>query len=281
MLTLRQAIEQADKNRIAIGHFNVSDISALHAVADAAHELKLPVIIGVSEGEREFIGTREIGVLIRVLREELGVGIYLNADHTHSLEKIKEAVAAGFDAVLFDGSKLPLAENMRATREVVEYVKSVKPEILVEGEVGYIGGGSEILKELPADAAIRPEDLTRPEEAAKFVQATGVDLFAPAVGNVHGILMRIDADDPTRIHAENPRLDIERIAAIKQAAGVPLVLHGGSGITDEDFRAAIKAGISVIHISTELRAAWLKEVEEGLRDKPGEVAPYKIMAGAE
>lgn len=274
MRSLQEIIKDAEKKGLAIGHFNISDIGTLKAVAEAARELNAPVIIGTSEGEREFIDVHEAVALIKSLREEHEQEIFINADHTHSLEKAKEAVEAGYDAILFDGGKLSLEENIKQTKEVVQYVKSKsaswRTDILVEGELGYIGASSEILKEIPRGAAVKKADLTTSEEAARFVKETGVDLLAPAVGNIHGMLE----------NASNPRLDIERISQIREAAGVPLVLHGGSGITDEDFVMAIKAGISVIHISTELRLAWRKGVERGLKEKPEEIAPYKIMAPA-
>lgn len=268
MKSLIQIIKDAEQHGFAVGHFNISELGALKAIAEVARDLKLPVIIGTSEGEREFIDPDEAVALIRELREKHNQEIYINADHTHSLEKVKEAVEAGYDAILFDGGKLLLEENIKQTKEVVDYVRGKNPEILVEGELGYIGSGSMIRKEMPAGAAIKPEDLTKPEDAARFVKETGVDLLAPAVGNLHGMMA----------NAPEPALDIERIRAIKKSAKVPLVLHGGSGNTDKDFLAAIDAGVSTIHISTELRLAWRKGMEEGFKKNPDEVAPYKLMA---
>lgn len=266
-LSLIEIIKKAEENKVAIGHFNVSECAALKGIFQAAQELKLPVIIGVSEGEREFIGTKRIAAAVKSIREEFNYPIFLNADHTHSFEKIKEAVEAGFDAVLFDAGKLGVEENIKKTKEVVEYVKSVNPEILVEAELGYLGSSSVILKEIPKEATIKKEDLTKPEEAARFVKETGIDLLAPAVGNLHGMLK----------DAPQPNLDIERIKELKKSAGVPLVLHGGSGISDEDFIKAIDAGISIIHINTELRLAWRKGVEKALFEKPEEIVPYKLL----
>ncbi len=263
-------MREAERKQIALGHFNISELGMLNAIAEVARELNVPVIIGTSEGEREFIDTREAAALVKTLREEHDQEIFLNADHTHSLEKIKEAVEAGYDAVLFDGGKLPLEENIRQTNEVVEYVRSKSDEILVEGELGYIGSGSMIRKEIPKGAAIKPEDLTTPEEAVEFVKATGIDLLAPAVGNIHGMFA----------NAPEPALDIDRTRAVRLAAKVPLVLHGGSGNTDADFLLAIDAGVRIIHISTELRAAWRGGMEKGLKEKPEEIAPYKLMGPA-
>jgi len=274
MRNLKEIIKDAEKRGIALGHFNISDIGTLKAVAEAARELQAPVIVGTSEGEREFVGVHEAVALVKSLRDEHEQEIFINADHTHSFEKAREAVEAGYDAILFDGAKLSFEENIKETKKVVEYVKlksvGQKAEILVEGELGYIGSSSEILKEIPRGAAMKTADFTTPEEAERFVKETGVDLLAPAVGNIHGMLE----------NAPNPRLDIDRIKQIKKTAGAPLVLHGGSGVADEDFIMAIKAGISIIHISTELRLAWRKGVEQGLREKPEEVAPYKIMEDA-
>ncbi len=270
MKNLKQILKEAEKKKTAVGHFNIAEISALKAIFESAKELGAPVIIGTSEGEAGFLGRRQIAAYIRSLREEYKFPIFLNSDHTHSFEEVKKAVAAGYDAILFDGGTFPLAENIKQTKKVVQYVKSKNKNILVEGELGNIGSGSVIRKELPKGAAIRLEDLTKPEEAARFVKETGVDLLAPAVGNIHGMFK----------NAPEPALNIERIRAIKKSVKIPLVLHGGSGNTDSDFLAAINAGINIIHISTELRVAWRNGLERGLREKPEEIAPYKILPEA-
>ena len=263
MKSLKEIINEAESRKIAIGHFNISDCVALKGIFKATQEFNLPVLIGVSEGERDFIGTKRAALLVKNLREEFNWPIFLNADHTHSFEKIKEAVEAGFDAVLFDGGKLLLEENIKQAKAVVEYVKSINPDILVEGELGYIGGSSTILKEIPEGAAIKEEDLTKPEEASRFVKETGVDLLAPAVGNIHGMFK----------NTPNPHLNISRIKEIREAAGVPLVLHGGSGIRDEEFLAARDAGFSIIHINTEIRLAWRNGHNAALKKIPEDIVP--------
>ena len=143
MFGLRDVLEQAQKNRVAVGHFNVADLVMLKAVFAAARELKVPVMVGVSEGEREFLGVRQIAALVRSLREEFDCPIFLNADHTHSLAKAVEAARAGFDSIVFDLSALPFAENVRQTKEAIAVLKAINPDILVEGEIGDIGTGSE------------------------------------------------------------------------------------------------------------------------------------------
>ena len=267
MQILRDVLKQAEENRVAIGHFNVADLVLLKAVFAAAQELKVPVIIGVSEGEREFIGVRQIAVLVRSLREEFDFPIFLNADHTHSLGKAIDAAKAGFDSIVFDLSALPFDENVRQTKEGVETLKKIKSAILIEGEIGDIGTGSEI-HEKALDVS---KGLTTADEAKRFVEATGVDILAPAVGNMHGMLKSMVKGE-TRKH-----LDIDRIAQIKGATRIPLTLHGGSGTDDEDLRKAIAAGINIVHINTELRVAWRRGLEEELASNPNEVVPYKIL----
>lgn len=260
---------EAAERKVAVGHFNISDSNAIWAVFNAARALSLPVIIGVSEGERDFIGVRQIATLVKSLREQFAYPIFLNADHTYSYERVVEAIDAGFDAVIFDGAQLPFEENVATARRVVEYARACGRDVLVEGELGYIGTSSKVLDEVPAGAALG-DDLTKPEQAAEFVAATGVDLLAPAVGNIHGMLRG----------RPDPKLDIARIAAIRAAAGVPLVLHGGSGNSESDFRGAIESGVAAVHINTELRVAYRDGLKLSLQDNPDEVAPYKFLKPA-
>jgi fructose-bisphosphate aldolase class II len=204
---------------------------------------------------------------VRSLREEDGCAIFLNADHTRSLEKAMEVARAGYDSVVFELLALPFEQNIRKTKEGVEALKAINPAILVEGEIGDIGTGSEIHETAPDLLG----GLSSPAEAKEFVEATGVDILAPAVGNMHGMLKSMVRGQTHK------RLDIERIAQINSAAHVPLTLHGGSGTDDADLRKAIAAGINIIHINTELRVAWRRGLEQGLAKQPGEVAPYKIL----
>jgi ketose-bisphosphate aldolase len=270
MLSLLELLKKSQNTGVAIGHFNISDLVLLKAVFGAAWDLNVPVLVGLSEGEREFVGTREIAAFVRTLRDEFDFPIFLNADHTHSLAKGEEAAKAGFDAIVFDLSALPFEENVRQTRKAVGVLKGINPAMLVEGEIGDIGSGSEI-HEFSPDLK---KGLSTPEEAKQFVEGTGVDILAPAVGNMHGMLKSM-VEGETKKH-----LDIGRIAAIKQATGVFLTLHGGSGTDDGDLRKAIGAGIDIVHINTELRVAWRRGLEKGLAEKPDEVVPYKILPAA-
>ena len=189
MNTLREVLQQADARRIAVGHFNVSDLVTLYGVVDAARQLGLPVVVGVSEAERRFLGVQHLVAIVKSLRAGGGPPIFLNADHTHSLNAAIEAAKAGFDWVVCDFSALPFDENLRQTREAVLALKALRPEILVEGEIGDIGSGSQIHDSAPH----RP--LTTPDEALQFVQGTGIDTLAPAVGNMHGVLKSMLSGD--------------------------------------------------------------------------------------
>lgn len=294
MESFRDILSKAQKGHYAIGQFNVSNLETLKAVLGAAERLNAPVIIGTSEGEREFFGRRQIVKLAEAYREEARIPIILNADHTKSFGEIKMVVKAGYEMVHFDGSKLPLEENIKQTRMAAEYIKKLKiPEadashrygagknkkspqqsrlrrdatgqakILIEGELGYLRGDSS----LHGAVEIKPEDMTKPEEAARFVRETGVDSLAIVIGNVHGVVV-----------GGNPRLDLNRLREIKKAIGDKfLVLHGGSGIAVEDIKEAIKIGIVKININTELRVSYTNTLRRVLRENPDEATPYKIF----
>ncbi|MFA6338835.1 MAG: class II fructose-bisphosphate aldolase [Candidatus Paceibacterota bacterium] len=264
MKKLIEYIREAEEKKTAIAHFNISNSEMLEAIWRAAYKLKVPVVVGVSEGERDFIGIKRARALVISLREEFDFPIFLNADHTYSLPRVNEVAEAKFDSVIFDGANLPFEENISKTKECVLSAKALDSEILVEGELGFIGQSSKLLDKIPEGVVT-----TSPDDAKRFVEETKVDLFAPAVGNFHGQL---------RVGDEPIKADL--VKQIREVAGVPLVLHGGSGISDEDFIKAIDAGISMIHISTELRVAFRKGIEEAVKEMPDEVAPYKYLAKA-
>ncbi|MDD4988865.1 MAG: class II fructose-bisphosphate aldolase [Candidatus Pacebacteria bacterium] len=271
MMTLREAITDAIRKKVAVGHFNISNLEGFWAVFRAAQKLGVPVIIGASEGERDFIGVKQVAALVKSVREEFNYPVYLNADHTYSFEKVKEAIDAGFDAVIYDGAKLSLEENTAATKKCVEYARQCGRDVLVEAELGFIGQSSKILDAVPEGVGLSGDALTKPEVAAKFVKETGIDLFAPSVGNFHGMVKDSGAVK---------KIDDVRVSEIFKATEVPLVLHGGSGTSDEEFLAAIKSGIAIVHINTELRVAYRKGLTLSLQEMPDEIAPYKYLKGA-
>lgn len=262
MKNLKDYAQEAWQKKVAIGHFNISDSEGFKAVTEVAESLGVPVIVGVSEGEREFIGLEEVVAMVKT-RKDAGYPVFLNADHTYDLDKAKLAIDLGVDSVITDSAGKAFEENVKITKELVDYAREKNPDVIVEAELGFIGKSSKILEGLPD--GVGEDTQTDPEEAKEFIEETGIDFLAPSVGNVHGM-----------IKSGNPKLNIERIRDIKEKVGVPLVLHGGSGISDEDFLEAIDAGISIIHINTEIRKAYKEGIEEGL--KSDEIAPYKYLA---
>lgn len=268
--SLKEYVLEAEENGIAVGHFNISNLEGVKAIVEAVTELKVPVIIGVSEGERSFVGVEEISAIVKVEREKTGLPIFLNADHTHSFEAAKKAMDAGFDSITADGSKLSLEENIKYVKSCAEYALTKEKSILIECELGYIGASSEVHVEIPKDIAFDENSLTHPDDAVRLVRETGAFMIAPAVGNMHG-MVGVGMD---------PKLNIKRIEEIRNATGVPLVLHGASGNSDEDVRSAIKAGCAVVHVNTELRVAFRDGLEDGLESNPDEVAAYKYELDA-
>jgi fructose-bisphosphate aldolase class II len=269
MKTLREMLGEAQQNEVAIGHFNISDLAGLKAVFESAQALQVPVIVGLSEGERAFMGVREAAAVVKVLRQDYDYPIFLNADHTHSLASAEDAARAGFDSIVFDRSELPFAQNIAETKRAVEALKAINPAILIEGEIGEIGTGSEIHEEAPQGLT-----LTTTEEAKEFAAATGIDILAPAVGNTHGLSRSMIRGEAQK------RLDINRIAEIGKATGLFMTLHGASGTNDDDLRRSIQAGITEIHINTEVRLAWRRGLETAFAKERDQVVPYKLLPAA-
>ncbi len=246
---LKNYFKKAQKGKWAIGQFNFSNLETLQAIMRAASNLKSPLIVGTSEGESRFLGLKQAAALVRFFQKEIGIPIVLNLDHGQSLDYIKEAVKAGYDALHFDGSKLSLKENIAATKKVVALASQKK--ILVEGEVGAIGG-----------------ELTKAKEAKKFIEETQVDILAVNIGTWHG-------------QGEKTGINFQRLKEIKEAVkNIPLVLHGGSGVPASHIKKAIKMGIVKININTELRNAFTAALKKALEERPKEIAPYRYLPEA-
>ena len=266
---MKEILKKARQEKYAIGSFNFSTAEILKAIVAAARELKSPIIVSTSEGEANFFGLREAAALVNAWRQATKLPIILNLDHGKSLPIIKKALAAGYNAVHFDGSSLPYEQNLAQTNEAVKYIREVEKtfdrEIIVEGELGYLRGTSSLHKE---KLEIKPQDLTSSEQAVDFIERTGVDSLAVVIGNAHGIFT-----------TEQEKLYLDRLAEIKQTVGdkVFLVLHGGSGIPAEDVKRAIELGIVKVNINTELRLAYQSGLAEELKDQPQETTPYKIL----
>jgi fructose-bisphosphate aldolase class II len=269
MNTLKQYLAEARSEKKAIGHFNFSNIEGLYAIARAAKTLGVPVIVGTAEGEEEAVGTKAAVALVKIIREDWAIPMFLNADHHYSFASVKTCIDAGYDCVIYDGAKLTFEENVAISKQCVEYARKVSAEtgreILVEVELGYIGEGSKLRDEIPEGLSA----VTSPEEAKLFMEETGADMLAPAVGNFHGMLK----------NGPKPRLNIDTIKGIAAITDAPLVLHGGSG-EEADFAAAIDAGINIIHVNTELRRAFTTALKNYLEANPDDIAPYKYGSNA-
>ncbi|MBU2037333.1 class II fructose-bisphosphate aldolase family protein [Patescibacteria group bacterium] len=266
---MKEILKKAQKEHYAVGAFNFSTAEILKAIVAAAKELKSPIIAATSEGEGKFFGWREAVAMVEVWRHATGLPIILNLDHGKSLAMIKKVVAAGYNAVHFDGSGLPYAQNLTETCDVVKYIREVEKtfdrQIIVEGELGYLRGASSLHKE---KLEIKESDLTSPEQALDFVERTGVDSLAIVIGNAHGVFK-----------AGEEKLHLRRLAEIKEAVGdkVFLVLHGGSGIPAGDVKKAIELGIVKVNINTELRLAYKAGLDKELAEHPDETTPYKLL----
>lgn len=253
--------KRADRKGFAIGAFNFSTNEIVKGIAAAAVKLRAPIIISMSEGERNFFGCEESVGIYRAIRDKYPY-VILHADHTKSLKELKKVIDAGYPSVHFDGSELSYEKNIRETKKAVEYAH--KNHVFIEGELGGIKGGSTTHKESLKDI-LTEGLLTNPSQAAAFVHLTGVDSLAISIGNAHGLWK------------EQKKLDFERLAAIKKKTGKFLVLHGGSGISAHDFRKAISLGITKININTETRVAYATALTKALH-KRADYVPYHYLA---
>ncbi len=269
--TLADYLQKARKEKWALPHFNVSDLTQLRGIMEAAKELQVPVMVGTAENERKFLGMKQVVVLVQSFREEYGLPVFLNADHCKSVESAVEAFEAGYDSIHIDLSGESLEKNTKGTKQAVEHIKSKNPDVQVEGELGYLVTDSSTIHKGPIE--IPEESFTKVEEAVVFCKETGIDRFSPAVGTIHGI-------------AENgsfrEKLRIDLIGNLRKEIpeDITIVLHGGSGVSEEDMKKAIEEGISNIHISTELRIVFSNALRMSLIDNPEEIVPYRYFQKA-
>ena len=262
MNNLKVWLNKAKTGHFALGAFNADTFETMKAVAKAAAVKKSPVILEISAGEEKFLGMQNVLAVKNNLAKEYQIPIFLNLDHADDLDTILNAIELGFDLVHFDGGKLPLEENIRIAKEVVDSAHG--KEVLVEGEIDHFPGSSELHNEEKASDFTKI--FTDPEKAAQFVKETGVDIFAAFIGNMHGV------------YNEEVRLDLDRLEKI--TAAVPetfLSLHGGSGTYQDDVKRAIAAGIGKVNINTELRLKYRETLENVLKGNPDEVKMDKIF----
>ena len=243
LVNLNDILPNAQKNGYAVGLFNTTDTDMLEGVIAAAEELRSPVIIGTAEILLPFGELKLIAPSLIAAAKRASVPVVVHYDHGLTFERCMEALQLGFSSLMFDGSAGDVAENYRQTREIVKIAHAFGAS--VEGEIGHVGEASD-------GDEFATDHYTTPQEAAEFARETGVDALAVSIGTAHGA------------YKSKPRLDIQRLASIRAALQTPLVLHGGSGLSDDDFKNTIKNGIAKVNIYTDLCNAGTKAMQEGI-----------------
>lgn len=262
LVNMREMLREARRGQYGVGFFNAVNVEMARAVIGTAEEMRAPVIVGTAEVLLPAMPLERVAEYLIPMARKASVPVAVHYDHGLTFDKCMEALDLGFSSIMYDCSTAPYEENVAAVAQMVEICRG--RGATVEGELGHVGDNEGAGKlENPSDY------YTDPEMAADFVRRTGVDALAVAVGNAHG-----DYRFP-------PKLDFDRIAAIRDAAGTPLVLHGGSGLSDDDFREAVKRGVCKINIFTDLDKAGKAGIEKGLKAGAGSMMaliPYEIEA---
>ncbi len=262
LVNAKKMLMDAHNQKYAIAHFNINNLEWTRFILEECQKLNSPVILGVSEGAIHYMGGYHVVVsLVKSLINDLTITIpvALHLDHGSSVDSCKKAIDAGFTSVMIDASKYSLEENIRMTKEVVDYAHS--REVTVEAEIGHIGGEEDGVADELAYAKV--------EDAISLAKETNIDFLAPALGSVHGI------------YKGEPKLDFERMKKINDALNIPLVLHGGSGIGDDLIRTAIQCGISKLNINTELQMAWNDAVRDFIESNQNVYDPRKVIKAGE
>lgn len=248
-------IKEAYKKHIAVGAFNIFNLETAKAVIQAAKETNSPVIIQTSEAEAAFAGIENIAALVESMSGEIETTVVLNFDHGKKIESLERAVNAGYNSVMVDASDLLFEENIAKTKKIVQMAHN--QNVWVEAELGVVPTPSK-------DQEIEEDFLTDVEEAKRFVEETKIDALAVAIGNKHGF------------YKGDSKINLERLRELRNALDIPLVLHGGSGIPEEDIGRAIHLGISKINVNTELRLEYVEQLRKSLESR--EIRkPHEIM----
>ncbi|WP_257281733.1 MULTISPECIES: class II fructose-1,6-bisphosphate aldolase [unclassified Endozoicomonas] len=259
LVSMTEMLKKALEGKYAVGQFNINNLEWTQAILTAAQKTRSPVILGVSEGAARYMGGfKVITAMVNALMEsmEITVPVAIHLDHGSSIEKCKEAIEAGFSSVMIDGSHGPFEENVAMTKTVVDYAHA--RGISVEAELGVVGGQED---DVVADNCIYAD----PQECKELVERTGVDCLAPALGSVHGPYKGL------------PNLGFDEMLQVKEMTGVPLVLHGGTGIPTADIRNAISRGTAKINVNTENQIAWTNMVRKVLANDADVYDPRKVI----
>ncbi len=262
LVSLRDVLKHAEDGGYAVGAFNANNMEIVQAIIESAVEERSPVILQASQGAIKYAGLGYIVSMVRTAAGDTDVPVVLHLDHGTDFAQVMRCIRHGFSSVMFDGSALPLEENIAITRSVVEIAAAVG--ISVEGELGKIGGTEDEISVEEKDAF-----LTDPVEAERFVNGTGIDALAVAIGTAHG---------PYK--GKKPEIDFPRLERIRELTGIPIVMHGASGVPDEDIRKGIQLGVRKINIDTEIRQAFTKGLHEFIRANPDNIDPRKMLAPA-
>jgi fructose-bisphosphate aldolase class II len=265
LVTTKEMLKKAQKGRYAVGAFNANNMEIIQAIIETAEEEKAPAILQASQGAIDYAGLDNIVAMVKVLAEKVTVPIALHLDHGTDYYQNIKCLRAGFTSLMFDGSKLPFEENVKITKKVVEMAHTC--DIPVEAELGQIGKMGDSDEPGVALEKVK-ETMADPYEAAKFVELTKIDFLAAAVGTIHGC------------RTPFAKLDIPRIEKIRELTDVPLVLHGASGVNDEEVRKGISAGICKINIDTRIRMIFTKKIREIIKMNPQEIDPRKLLGPA-
>lgn len=255
LVNLNDVLKKAQAEHYAVGLFNTTDTDMLEAVIAAAEELNSPVIIGTAEVLLPYGELKLIASSIIAAAKRAKVPVVVHYDHGLTFEKCMEALQLGFSSVMFDGSAGDPEKNIADTREVVRIAHAFGAS--VEGEIGHVGEAS-------SEDNLLTDMYTTPEEAAAYVAATGVDALAVAIGSAHGV------------YKSKPQLNIDRLCRIREKLDTPLVLHGGSGLSDDDFRNTIREGIAKVNIFTDLCLAGDRAMKKGIEDGIGYLETRKL-----
>jgi ketose-bisphosphate aldolase len=264
IVNAKEIMIPAAKEGWAVGAFNVTDLLQFEAVIDAAIEKKAPVIVQTSVKPSQFLGTQMMVNIYRTLAESAPIPVCLHLDHSTDIAYCKKCADTGYTNIMIDASKQSYEENIRQTKEVVDYCHSVG-NISVEGELGTVGGVEDQIKVAEDEA-----QLANPEQSIEFVERTGVDIFAPAIGTAHGVYK-----------TKNPKIDFERMATIHKMLNsngikTPLVVHGGTGLPDDYVVKLLQAGGAKFNVSTELKHTLINAKWEYLSAHRDEYDPGKL-----
>lgn len=238
--TLKEVLKEANDLNMAVGAFNTHNLEMLPAIIKAAVKEKTPVIVQTSCGTANYIGHKNLVSICKSMADEYGAEVVLHLDHAKDYDEIRKAIDAGYSSVMFDGSSLPLKENILGTKCVVAYAK--KYGVSVEAELGTVGGTEDGI-------AVAQDEVryTDPADAVEFVKQTGIDALAVAIGTNHGQ------------YKSKTNINFERLKEIKDVVDIPLVIHGGTGVKEEDVKKVIDLGIRKFNVGTELLVGWNRE----------------------